>query len=66
MASAIIMETHGGPEVLTLSHQPDPQAGPGEVLVRNSAVGLNFIDIYQRKGSTPSRSRQYRAAKAPA
>ncbi|MEL7490168.1 MAG: quinone oxidoreductase [Pseudomonadota bacterium] len=53
MAAAIVMEKHGGPEVLVLRQEPDPTAGPGEILIRNTAIGLNFIDIYQRKGLYP-------------
>jgi len=53
MATAIIMETHGGPDVLALRQEPTPQPAPGEILIRNSAIGLNFIDIYQRKGLYP-------------
>ena len=50
---AIRVHEHGGPEVLRLEETADPVAGPGEVLVRMEAVGLNFIDVYQRKGQYP-------------
>ena len=40
----------GGPEVLEAEHIDVPQPGPGEVLVRHEAVGLNFIDTYHRSG----------------
>jgi len=40
----------GGPEVLEAEHVDVPRPGPGEVLVRNEAVGLNFIDTYHRSG----------------
>jgi NADPH2:quinone reductase len=40
----------GGPEVLEAEHIDVPRPGPGEVLVRNEAVGLNFIDTYHRSG----------------
>jgi NADPH2:quinone reductase len=43
----------GGPEVLDLVDLPDPVAGPGEVLVRASAAGINFIDTYRRGGMYP-------------
>ena len=43
----------GGPEVMTLAELPTPTAGPGEVLVRVAAAGVNFIDIYQRSGQYP-------------
>jgi NADPH2:quinone reductase len=47
---AIRVHTFGGPEVLTLDEVPVPQAGPGEVLIRIEAIGVNFIDIYYRTG----------------
>jgi len=40
----------GGPEVMELVERPIPEPGPGEVRVRQRAVGLNFIDIYYRSG----------------
>jgi NADPH2:quinone reductase len=40
----------GGPEVLEAHHIDVPRPGAGEVLVRNEAVGLNFIDTYHRSG----------------
>ncbi len=50
---AIEMTTTGGPEVLRLVDVPDPQPGPGQVLVRPAATGLNFIETYQRSGVYP-------------
>jgi NADPH2:quinone reductase len=43
----------GGPEVLEQIQLPVPVAGPGQILVRHAAVGLNFIDTYQRSGLYP-------------
>lgn len=43
----------GGPEVLRWEETPLPDPGPGEVLVRHEAVGLNFIDTYHRSGLYP-------------
>ena len=43
----------GGPEVLELVDVPVPTPGPGEILVRHEAIGLNFIDTYQRSGLYP-------------
>ncbi len=42
--SAIILATTGGPEVLQFVDAPVAAPGPGEVLMRQTAVGLNFID----------------------
>ena len=47
---AIRVRETGGPEVLRLETVDDPVAGPGEVLVRIEAVGLNFIEVYNRTG----------------
>ncbi|MFZ1084378.1 MAG: quinone oxidoreductase [Terracidiphilus sp.] len=48
---AIQIHETGGPEVLTLAELPIPQPGPGQVLIRVEAVGVNFIEIYFRKGT---------------
>lgn len=50
---AVVIERTGGPEVLTLREVPDPRPGPGEVLVRVTAAGINFIDTYHRTGLYP-------------
>lgn len=47
---AIRLHEHGGPEVLKWEEVSLPDPGPGEVLIRHTAVGLNFIEIYQRSG----------------
>jgi NADPH2:quinone reductase len=47
---AIVVNELGGAEVLALAEQPDPVAGPGQVLVEVAAAGVNFIDIYRRSG----------------
>ncbi len=47
---AIRVHRHGGPEVLALEDIDIGQPGPGEVLVRNRAIGLNFVDTYFRTG----------------
>ncbi|HEY6785012.1 MAG TPA: quinone oxidoreductase [Gemmatimonadales bacterium] len=47
---AVRIETLGGPEVLRLVELPTPKPGPGQVLVGIEAVGVNFIDTYQRGG----------------
>ena len=43
----------GGPEVLTLQEHPDPVLGPEQVLVATTAIGVNYIDIYHRRGLCP-------------
>lgn len=43
----------GGPEVLEAVDLPLPAPGPGQVLIRHQAVGLNFIDTYHRSGLYP-------------
>ncbi|MDR5653249.1 quinone oxidoreductase family protein [Ruixingdingia sedimenti] len=53
MARTVIIESHGGPEVLKLADRPVGDPGPGEVRIRHHACGLNFIDIYQRSGLYP-------------
>lgn len=44
----------GGPEVLELVEVEDPTPGPGQILVRHEAIGLNFIDTYYRSGLYPA------------
>ncbi len=51
---AIVVTEHGGPEVLVWRTRPDPQPGPGQVLVATRAAGVNFIDTYLRRGLYPS------------
>ena len=45
---------HGGPEVIAWRDVELPAPGPGEVLLRHEAVGLNYIDVYFRTGLYPS------------
>ena len=47
---AVRIHEDGGPEVLVLEEAPDPEPGPGEVLVRLRASALNHLDIWIRKG----------------
>jgi NADPH:quinone reductase len=47
---AIQVRAHGGPEVLELVDLPDPRPRPGEAVVRIEAAGINFVEVYQRKG----------------
>ncbi|MDR0226677.1 MAG: quinone oxidoreductase [Burkholderiaceae bacterium] len=50
MGIAVQIRHPGGPEVLELVQVDVGQPGPGEVRIRHHAVGLNFIDVYQRTG----------------
>ena len=45
----IKIEEHGGPEVLKLDTMSVPEPGPGEVLIRVTAAGVNRPDVMQRK-----------------
>lgn len=53
MTHAVIIERTGGPEVLAWRECAVPDPGPGEARVRHTAVGLNFIDVYHRRGMYP-------------
>jgi len=48
-----VIHAHGGPEELRLETAEIGDPGPGEIRIRHKAVGLNFIDIYQRSGLYP-------------
>jgi len=47
---AIVVREHGGPEVLRIEEVPEPAAGPGEVVVHVTHVGLNHLDVWVRRG----------------
>ncbi|WP_280826456.1 quinone oxidoreductase [Mycobacterium sp. OTB74] len=47
---AIEIAETGGPEVLSFVDRPQPTPGPGEVLIKAEAIGVNFIDTYFRAG----------------
>jgi NADPH2:quinone reductase len=51
---AIQIKTTGGPEVMELVEVPTPKPGPGHVLVKIAASGVNFIDTYLREGRYPA------------
>ena len=48
--NAICIATPGGPEVLRLDEVPSPEPGPGQVVLKVEAAGINFVDLYQRSG----------------
>jgi NADPH2:quinone reductase len=50
MSKAIRIARNGGPEVLEMVDVQVGDPGPGQILIRHKAVGLNFIDVYQRSG----------------
>jgi NADPH2:quinone reductase len=50
---AIRFETTGGPDVLQAVEIETPTPGPGQILVRHQAIGINFIETYQRTGLYP-------------
>ena len=48
---ALTFSSFGGPEVLVYREVPDPELLPGHALVRMHAIGLNFADVYRRRGA---------------
>src|ERR1700742_4547594 len=50
---AIEVAEIGGPEVLSYVEMEQPSPGPGEVLIKAEAIGVNFIDTYFRSGQYP-------------
>ena len=53
MTRALVVHEYGGPEVLTWEEAPVAAPGPGQVLIRHTAVGLNMADTYRRRGVYP-------------
>ena len=49
---ATVIHRYGGPEEFTYEDVPDPVAGPGEVLVKVAAAGINPVDMQERTGAT--------------
>src|SRR5215468_1900571 len=54
MTHAIRFHKTGGPEVLVWEEVQVGKPGPGEARIRHTAVGLNFVDIYNRSGLYPA------------
>jgi NADPH:quinone reductase-like Zn-dependent oxidoreductase len=50
---AVVITKHGGPGVLEVQEQPDPELGPGEVRIDVAAAGINFADVMARMGLYP-------------
>jgi NADPH2:quinone reductase len=55
MMKAIQVNEYGGPEVMTLAELPMPEPAEAQVRVRVEAIGVNFVDVYHRKGSYPGK-----------
>jgi NADPH2:quinone reductase len=55
MVTAIVVEEHGGSEVMNLQEVETGSPGPGQALVRIAMAGVNFVDVYQRLGTFFSR-----------
>lgn len=56
MSKAIVITAHGGPEALEFKEWPVGDPGPGQLLVRQHAIGVNFVDVYQRTGLYPTKT----------
>ena len=54
MVAAVRVHKVGGPEVLTYEDVAVPPPGPGQVRVKQHAIGVNFIDVYFRNGQYPA------------
>src|SRR5260370_32254344 len=50
---AVHLESYGGPEVLRLIDVETRAAGPGQIVVRNKAIGFNYLETRQRRGDYP-------------
>lgn len=53
MGMRVVLRQPGGPERLGIERFAPPAPGPGEVLLRQTAISMNFIDIYHRTGLYP-------------
>jgi len=53
MSIAVVVRAKGGPEVLSVEEREVGQPGPGQLRIRQTAIGVNFIDTYQRSGLYP-------------
>ncbi len=53
MEKRVVLNEVGGPEAMLFESFATPEPGPGEIVLRHTAVGLNFIDTYHRRGIYP-------------
>ncbi len=60
---AIRVSQNGGPEELKYEDMPTPEPKAGEVLIKLTATGVNFIEVYHRLGRYPYHCRSFRAVK---
>jgi NADPH2:quinone reductase len=54
MPKAIRIHANGGPEVLAFEEVDPGRPGPGQALIRHTAIGVNFLDVYYRSGLYPA------------
>ncbi len=54
MSKAVRIHQHGGPEVLSVDNVEVDEPRPGQVRMRHTAIGVNYIDIYLRDGLYPA------------
>ena len=67
MAKAVRYHKQGGPEVMQVDEVQVGEPGPGQVRIRHTAIGVNFVDTYQRSGLYPMQlpgSRRQRGRRA--
>lgn len=53
MAKRVVIDTQGGSDVMRLEEVELPPPGPGEAQIEQTAIGLNYMDVYQRSGAYP-------------
>src|SRR5262249_21679776 len=53
MAKAVRLHKQGGPEVMQYEDVQVGDPGPGQARIRHTAIGVNFVDVYQRSGLYP-------------
>ena len=53
MTTRVMIDAQGGPEVMRPEESDVPPPGPGEAQIEQTAIGLNYMDVYQRSGLYP-------------
>src|SRR5690606_41130540 len=64
MSKAVRVHSHGGPEALTYEEIVVDRPQAGQVLIRHTAIGLNFLDTYFRSGLYPAPAGRSEARRA--